>query len=301
LNSSEWEDSDGVGPNLEASLMLELPKITIVTPSYNQGQYLEQTILSVLGQQYPNLEYIIMDGGSSDDSLEIIKRYADKLAYWQSKPDHGQVDAIAQGFEMSKGDILGWLNSDDILLPGCLRIVGSRFSDTPSMVTLSGRVVYIDSEGKPFRAGVPIRRKTWRHMLFHHHTMGQMATFWTRSAYETVGGLDTTLTFSFDFDLFVRLKQIGEIYLINDYLAGFRWHPSQKTHRLVKTNQMEDQLLRERYDCCSFPWVSVLSRKARLRQRIAEYLAWQKDRTTLIKLCESWRAMCTGAKEGRPQ
>lgn len=128
--------------------MPSLPKISIVTPSYNQAQFLEETILSVLKQDYPNLEYIIMDGGSTDGSVDIIRKYEDKLAYWVSKPDKGQADAIYRGFEKSTGEILGWINSDDYYLPGAFNAVGRFFQLKPTTKFLVGNVLIVDSKGK---------------------------------------------------------------------------------------------------------------------------------------------------------
>jgi len=260
-----------------------LPKISIVTPSYNQGRYLEQTILSVLGQQYPNLEYIIMDGGSSDNSVEIIERYADKLAYWQSKPDHGQADAIAKGFEMATGEILGWLNSDDFLMPGCLSIVASKFPRENSTVALAGRIVFINPDSRPLTVGLP-KRRTWKNMLLWGHGLPQMATFWTREAYLHAGGLDTSLQFSFDADLFVKLRRIGEIAITSDYLAAFRLHPGSKTSTMQKIARTEEQLILERYGKGSFSFISRIVRRVRLYNRIKNRLTWERDKAKLREI-----------------
>jgi len=262
---------------------MELPKISIVTPSYNQGRYLEQTIRSVLGQQYPNLEYIIMDGGSTDNSVEIIKRYADKLAYWQSKRDRGQADAIAQGFAMSTGAILGWLNSDDLLLPDCLFSVAHKFPQNGTIVALAGRCILIGTSGEPLKVSLPIRR-TWTDMLFYGHGLIQMATFWTRTAYDQVGGLDISLQFGFDAELFVKLRRLGEIAITSDYLAAFRLHPSSKTSTMQNIYQIEKQLIRERFGKGSLPSVSRMFQRIRFSKRIRDRLAWEKDKAQVRKL-----------------
>jgi len=262
---------------------MNLPKITIVTPSYNQGQYLEQTILSVLGQQYPNLEYIIMDGGSTDNSVEIIKRYADKLAFWQSKTDKGQADAIAQGFSMSTGEILGWVNSDDFLLPECLFSVARRFPQDEKTVALTGRCLLVGPSCELLKVALPTPQ-TWISMLFYGHGLGQPATFWTRTAYEKVGGLDTSLKFSFDADMFVKLRRIGAIAITSDYLAAFRLHPKSKTSTMQDVHQAETQLIRKRYGKGSFPCISRILRRARLSKRIKSRLAWERDKAKVREI-----------------
>ncbi|MBZ0305900.1 MAG: glycosyltransferase, partial [Anaerolineae bacterium] len=124
------------------------PRITVVTPSYNQGQYLEATIRSVLSQNYPNLEYIVIDGGSTDTSTAIIQKYADQLAYWVSEKDRGQTHAINKGFQRGTGEVMGWLNSDDILLPGTLHAVGRAFAQDSSLKVVSGFRHFIDADGQ---------------------------------------------------------------------------------------------------------------------------------------------------------
>ena len=127
--------------------MARYPKISIITPSYNQGQFLEQTILSILSQDYPNLEYIIMDGGSSDNSVEIIRKHEDNLTYWVSEPDKGQSDAINKGFQRATGDILTWLNSDDYYLPGTLHTVAEYFTQHPDVECIYGDLQVVASNG----------------------------------------------------------------------------------------------------------------------------------------------------------
>src|ERR1035437_1184692 len=131
--------------------MQEWPLITVVTPSFNQADNVERTIQSVLRQEYPALEYIIVDGGSSDGSVAIIRNYADRLHWWCSEPDEGQADAIAKGFARSGGEVLCWLNSDDILLPGALRAVGEYFRDHPLAEVVNGGAYCIDARDEPIR------------------------------------------------------------------------------------------------------------------------------------------------------
>lgn len=283
-SSKTWETKElGGRAYKRVEITLNLPKITIVTPSYNQGQYLEQAILSVLNQRYPNLEYIVMDGGSTDNSVEIIKRYADRLAYWQSKPDGGQASAIAKGFEMASGTILGWLNSDDLLCPDCLFTVANKFPQDGKTVALAGRCIMIGPSGEPLKVNLPIQR-TWAKMLFYGHGLPQMSTLWTRTAYEQTGGLDTSLQFGFDADLFVRLRRLGEIAIASDYLAAFRLHPSSKTSTMQNIYQIEKQLIRERFGKGSFPSISRMFQRIRFSQRIRDRLAWEKDKAQVRKI-----------------
>jgi glycosyltransferase involved in cell wall biosynthesis len=262
------------------------PKISIITPSYNQGQFLERTIISVLNQNYPNLEYIVMDGGSSDGSVEIIRRYADKLIYWKSAPDKGQSAAIADGFALASGDIIGWLNSDDMFVPNALINVANAFLAAPEICAVTGRCVMIDTDGKPFAVGIPIIR-CWRSMLYLGSGFYQMATFWKKSAYEAVGQLNTEMYFSFDADLFVRLRRYGEFKVIPNYLAAYRYHKSTKTSNSSRIMRADDRMIQKKYSNVN-DITAILSRVARrLRpvQRIRNRVFWYKDKTVVSKLC----------------
>lgn len=272
--------------------MSTLPKTTIIITSYNQGQYLEQTILSVLGQQYPNLEYIIMDGGSTDNSVEIIKRYSNRLSHWESGPDKGQAAAIAKGFAMSTGTILGWLNSDDLLLPGCLSIVASKFPREKSTVALAGRIVFIGTDSCPLKVGLPTKRRTWKNMLLWGHGLPQMATFWTREAYLHAGGLDTSLQFAFDYDLFVRLRQAGDIAIVDDYLAGFRLHESQKTFNAREVMRRDHQVIYGKYGLRPLTRTRCIFRRLALPQRTRDAIAWIGDKRKVTEMCNRWREEC---------
>jgi glycosyltransferase involved in cell wall biosynthesis len=234
---------------------LPLPSITIVTPSFNQGQYLEETILSVLRQGYPNLEYLVMDGGSSDNSREIIQRYASQMTFWRSEEDDGQSAAISQGFGMSTGGILGWVNSDDLLLPNCLQRVGRYFAKHPEVVCVVGGSITIDSAGSTTRDrfGLPKIVRGERENLTSLLVRGglsfyQVASFWRRDTYFAAGGLDASLSFAMDYDLYLKLAQLGPFGHIDDLLACFRLHPESKTTRLQSVRERECAALWKRYD-----------------------------------------------------
>ncbi|RLF26835.1 MAG: glycosyltransferase, partial [Thermoplasmata archaeon] len=176
------------------------PRITIVTPSYNQGRFLEETILSVINQDYPNLEYFIIDGGSNDNSVDIIKKYEDKIDWWVSEPDEGQSDAINKGFSKATGDFLTWVNSDDILLPGALDTVCKVVKENPSVQWIAGNTVWIDADGKIIRCS---RLPNYSRLLSKMGLLvvGGPSTFFARSLYKTVKGLRLDLFFAMDIDL----------------------------------------------------------------------------------------------------
>jgi glycosyltransferase involved in cell wall biosynthesis len=266
---------------------MTVPRITIVTPSFNQGEFLEQTMLSVLLQDYPNLEYIVIDGGSTDGSVEIIRRHEHRLAYWESRKDAGQADAIVKGFGKATGEILGWLNSDDMLLPGALSGVGRHLPRECSCVAVGGGIVYIAGAGVLVKGGVP-RRRSWRQMLWLGHGLFQPATFWTRDAYEKVGGLDKALHYCMDYDLFVRLSAAGEVVIIPEYLAAFRLHAKQKTYLIRETGQRERQDVRDRYGSGSLGGAYEFLRKVDIPQRLVSWLAWRRDRIEMEKYFGAW-------------
>ena len=215
-----------------------LPRISIVTPSYNQAQFLAATLDSVLMQGYPNLEYIVMDGGSTDGSFEIIQRYAPSLAYWRSAPDGGHYDAINKGFARATGDIMGWLNSDDMYFPWTLRTVASMLTACPEIEWLTTLeratwdwhgfcVQYYPMTGysrDAFLAGRYLPASPFGGCI------QQESTFWRRSVWEKAGGaIDLNFTLAGDFDLWARFYQHAELYGTFSPLAGFRYQDAQRS------------------------------------------------------------------------
>lgn len=244
------------------------PKISIVTPSYNQGQFLEETIRSVLLQGYPNLEYLIMDGGSSDNSIEIIKKYEDWLTYWVSEKDNGQSDAIRRGFDKATGEIIGWLNSDDYLLPGALMRTGRSFAQNASLELTVGGGLVISSGGELIRKYYMFPQD-FRSLLVGGQFFMQMSSFWRRDAYEAVGGLDTSLKFCFDYDLFLRLAHRRPPEGIDAMLAAFRIHDHSKTATIWESVALpEIAKVRDRYGFSSIP---VPERACLSEETVAEF------------------------------
>jgi len=217
----------------------DLPSISLVTPSYNQAEYIETTLSSVLDQQYPALEYLVVDGGSEDESPRIIERYESGLDYWQSEPDRGMYDAINQGFERSTGDIMGWLNSDDLHLPWTLHIVGSIFTTLPQVNWLTtlhpgrcgpdGVPTFKTKPGYSREAFVQGRYGGSSHNLPGYGYIQQESTFWRRSLWEAAEGLSIDYEGASDFDLWCQFYSLDRLYGVDVPLGMFRRHPDQKT------------------------------------------------------------------------
>ena len=222
------------------------PRISVVTPSFNQARFVETTIRSVVDQGYPALEYIVMDGGSTDGSRAVIERYSDRLAHWESRPDGGQSDAIQRGFERAGGEILAYLNSDDYLLPGALRRAGTFFRSHPEAQLLIGTCDIAREDGRRLER-IYGYAQDYESILHLGMRFGQPACFWRRSAFFAVGGLDTAMRFAFDADLFLKLARLRRPGATLASLAVYRRHPATKSDTLGAVLLAESALLRERY------------------------------------------------------
>jgi glycosyltransferase involved in cell wall biosynthesis len=209
---------------------LDYPSISVVIPSYNQGQYIEETLTSVLGQQYPKLEILVIDGGSTDNTVDILEKYSDKISYWHSKKDNGQADAINQGMKLSTGDILCWLNSDDMYLSGTLLDIGKRFRGlTDRCHLIYGAVIGIDqSEGKLYsstQTSTPFDAFT----LTYNDFIIQPASFWTRELWKHAGELDATYNYVLDWEWYIRASKFTEFEYVPRFYSVYRYHPLHKT------------------------------------------------------------------------
>ena len=206
------------------------PKISIVTPSFNQGEYLEEAIRSVIRQGYPNLEYFVVDGGSTDDSAKIIQGYADSINWWVSQKDRGQTDALIKGFSRASGDLLGWINSDDLLEPGALAAVAQAYRDNPGSL-IAGSVVLFSHSSRRERLLRPKNLnfgdmiRIWERKFF----FSQPGVFFPRQGYVQSGGLDENLSYCMDLDLMIRLSRLCPVIYLDEVLARARQHPASKT------------------------------------------------------------------------
>lgn len=211
---------------------MNCPRISIVTPSFNQGEFLEECIESVLCQGYPNLEYIIMDGGSTDGSVELIRKYEKYLAYWQSKPDGGQYAAINDGFSRTSGEIMAWLNSDDKYHADALYIASYVFAARPQVDWITGRPTFWDKAGEltHLSENLPVySRPDFLDMKYNDPFIQQESTFWRRSLWDKAGGsLSAELDYAGDLELWMRFFRLTELYSVDALLGGYRTHGNQK-------------------------------------------------------------------------
>lgn len=202
------------------------PAISIITPSYRMAPFLEQAIRSVLGQDVDSFEYAVLDGGSTDGTLEILKKFGDRMK-WRSQPDGGAAAALREGFQAATGEILGWLNADDVLCPGALKTVLSAFRDNPDAVAVYGGGVWTDEAGTEIDA-YPTAEFSLE-LLARECFICQPACFFRASAYREVGGIDPDLRSAFDYDLWIRLARLGRFVHVPERLAQSRMHRSNKT------------------------------------------------------------------------
>jgi glycosyltransferase involved in cell wall biosynthesis len=203
-----------------------MTRISIITPSYNLAAYLEQTMRSVLGQDHADIEYIVIDGASTDGSVEIIQRYAARLAYWISEKDHGQAEAINKGFARAKGEIVAWINSDDYYLPGAVAAALKAFDENPDAALVYADMLAVNEQGQTINE-FRYPQVTLEDLLCFQ-IIGQPAVFMRRSALEKAGGLDPTFHFLLDHLLWIRIAQQGRLIHVNQTWAAARYHAEAK-------------------------------------------------------------------------
>jgi glycosyltransferase involved in cell wall biosynthesis len=216
------------------------PKVSIVTPSYNQADFIEETIRSMLLQGYPNLEYIIIDGDSTDKSVEIIQKYEPWLSYWVSEPDRGQTHAVNKGFALCNGEILAWLNSDDTYEPGAITTVVQRMASDPSIDVIYGNVKITDEKGDLLAEvrSVPFNSQAFLYETVH--IIAQSAVFWRRQLQIKVGDVNEDLHYAMDRELLIRFMEDGAKFtFLRQVLGTYRCHSGAKT----SSNRSREELL----------------------------------------------------------
>lgn len=259
-----WPWTDDISqPHERDSLEMPLPRLTIVTPSYNQGEFLEETIRSVLLQGYPNLEYFVIDGGSSDNSLQILEKYQPWLTYWSSAKDGGQADALNKGLSRGSGSLAGWINSDDLLLPGALWVIAARHSQRPEAILVADVVNVDEREMQSWRisqhnVSFEAFREHWRYPVTWH----QPGIFFPLALYRSAGPFDISLSNLFDWDFMCRVLQIAPVDYMSRAVAQFRYHPRSKSATNTYGWIKEKQIVTERF------WPEEVARDASLARAV---------------------------------
>ncbi len=248
--------------------------VSVITPSFNQAAYLEETIRSVLDQTDVNLEYIIIDGGSTDGSPEIIARYANRLAYWVSEKDRGQTDAINKGFARARGDVLAWLNSDDTYAPGALRAAVTYLQTHPQTGLLYGDANYIDAAGRVI-GRFPAALTDYQKLRRGYVHIPQQAAFFRADLWRQIGPLDPSFFFAMDYDLWVRLAAITQVDYVPQVWANFRLHADAKT--ISADDRCWPEMLRVHYRDGGSPLAPIVL-KYYLRKLAAPYITWKRRR-----------------------
>jgi len=252
--------------------------VSIVTPSFNQARYLEATLNSVLSQDYPEIEYIVIDGGSTDGSREILERFSPRLAGWVSEPDQGQTDAINKGFARAKGEVLAWLNSDDIYRPGAVRAAVRALQAHPQAAMVYGDADYIAEDGR-LLGRFPAAQTDYHRLRAGYVHIPQQASFWRASYWRQVGPLDPSFYFAMDYDLWVRLAALAPlVYIPGQVWANFRLHRDAKT--ISADDRCWPEMLRVHRRLGGSPLAPIVL-KYYLRKLAAPYIRWKRKRMFL--------------------
>ncbi len=248
-------------------------KLTLITPSYNHAEFLRSTIDSVLTQPAEiDLEYIVYDGGSKDKTLDVLQSYGDRVQ-WYSEADNGQVSAINRGLRSAGGDVVGWLNSDDLLLPGALQRVADTFSCNASVQWVFGDCIIVDRHGREIRKWVSAYKRFQakrysRKRLLMSNFISQMTVFWRRELIDQVGLLDESLPLAFDYDYWLRLASVCDPVYIDAPQAAFRWYTTSKSGGNIKEQCREDEAIAARHGIRP---VAAMNKRLQNWLRIAAY------------------------------
>jgi hypothetical protein len=258
------------------------PKISLVTPVWNSARYLEAAIRSVLSQGYPNLEYIIIDGGSTDGSLEIIRQYEPQLHSWISEPDRGMYDAINKGFAHSSGELMGWISATDMLHAGSLFVVGSVFQTFPEVEWITGRPTGFSDDGMVVEV---LKLRRWSRLPFlagANRYIQQESTFWRRSLWERAGGrVDDSRRNGSDFELWLRFFRYAKLYSVDALIGGFRSHPdSLGLQNLAECHRIHDEIIEK--ELASMPGAEGLKRLRALSSSVMSIPSLEKPWRKLV-------------------
>ncbi len=274
--------------NHAAALSAEWPRIALVTPVFNSARYLEATIRSVLSQGYPNLEYVIADGGSTDGSLEIIRKYEPQLHSWFSEPDRGMYDAINKGFARTSGEAMGgamgWISATDLLHAGSLFVVGSVFRAFPEVEWITGRPTGFSDEGMAVETLRLRQWSRWRFLAGANRYVQQESTFWRRSLWDRAGGrVAAARRSASDFELCVRFFRFAKLYPVDALIGGFRSHPdSLGLRNLEECHAIHEEILAQ--EVAALPDAPLLRRFRSLSARVLKVSA----------LAKPWRKLAIG-------
>jgi len=250
----------------------QLPLVSIITPSLNQGRYIEATIESVLAQDYPRIEHLVVDGGSTDETLDVLRRYAHLR--WVSEADHGQAHALNKGFALATGEIFGWINADDVYLPGAISSAVATFRETRCALVYGGWRL-IDEDGEAIRDVAPIAFD-YALQLEVRNGVSQPGSLFTRDALEGVGGIDESYRYAMDYELWLRLGARYDVRCIERPLAAFRVHPESKSVAESKGFRAET-------------WRAARAHGARLRSPLFLDYYLPAERPWAYRLLLAWR------------
>jgi glycosyltransferase involved in cell wall biosynthesis len=251
---------------------MDKPKISIVIPSLNQGKYIEQTIQSIIGQNYPNLELLICDGGSSDETIEIIKKYDSHISFWRSHKDNGQADAINEGFQHSTGEIMAWINSDDYYLPNTFNTIIKHLNKDKAQILVGNTISFY--EDSVYFFGSDIVNNFNKSQLLYKDQINQPSSFWTRKTYKIIGELNIKYHYVFDWEYFLRMSLSNKIDFLktSDYYSVYRFHVAHKTSTggLKRENEIWD-LIRNHVDKKNADHQRYLAKNNKLIRNIEYY------------------------------
>lgn len=248
-------------------------KISVLTPSYNHDKYIARCVDSVLSQQGDfELEYVVIDGKSTDGTIEILNKYGSQFQ-WRSQQDRGQIDAINQGFSLLSGEVVGWLNSDDILLPGALQKVADAFAFNKDRVWLHGGCIIIDEADTEIRNWISKYKRFCslrysRRRLLSQNFISQMTVFWRRAVMRQIGVLDESYPLAFDYDYWLRMSAIGDPLYIDQPLAAFRWYPTSKSGANYTSQVKEEEIIASQYGISR---IGGLKKRFKNRLRLGVY------------------------------